>query len=190
MIRVDKIQIMCIIKPEQYNGRDAKTTNLRKVVQRWIKLVMDKQDQKSPETPENIAETLLQGSRKIDRMRKDINDLVSMLRGLLKFVISGPSRKIRIDILVPELGLGTQWEIRGEFSPMNYGWERRIDFTFWAMNSTMWSSSTDEDSVKTKDIVLVYQALSALVNGLVKEFPELYTELAPFVSASKVQLLD
>lgn len=140
------------------------------------------------------AEDILRGLRNIDRMKKDIHDLVSVLRELLRITVKGPPSRIDIEINVDNLGADIKWKISGDLfeeSDDRLTQEPIFESSFecWISNSLRYSSKIPYHS-KDDQYELVHRSLSALVNGLTKKFPKLRDKLDLFINASRIKFSD
>lgn len=121
----------------------------------------------------NIAEALDVGLENIGKMRKGIDRLIPMLQGMLRKIRPVPKCPITVftDTDFPNVEWryttsGHEFIMYGDAEGNTFFDSRWIDYT---------------------EVEAIYRSLPVLVNGLLKEFPELKTEYAPFISASMVQ---
>lgn len=131
-----------------------------------------------------IAITLLRGSHNIDLMRKQIDELIRMLVGLIDFKVA----KIRFD------DAGGYWimdspEERREKQPM-------VCFTYWRrdsynVHSPVYSSnSLDSFRLPMEAVEPVFTNLSRLVLAVVRAFPAIKDDYRwrALINASKVKI--
>jgi hypothetical protein len=129
----------------------------------------------------NIAEQLLRGSQNIDRMRKEVECVVSMILG---FLVPGEENfcaTFDFD--------GGKWEIEISYSynismPIARCWLRKpFESTLAYINKSrelpMFKVGFNHEMVQE-----VHQNLPVFVLGMMKEFPELERQLKPFLDAA------
>ena len=124
----------------------------------------------------NAATLLLIGSQNIDKMERDINNLTSMMRGMVKNHVSLTQHRGKT--LNLSSGNGS-WEII-------IGWDE-THFVCHIDSGVIYSSiyGTQYLHGHTSQIQDVYESLPTLVNGLVGLFPELEHYLKPFLRAAE-----
>lgn len=138
-------------------------------------------------------ETLLRGSHNLDRMRKEVEELISMLIGLALRSNSGPTTEITITFTDEQI----EWEITGKIyltSPEdsclevkcwllnkigNTGSTRRT--ASYSTRSNSWGGCPRENIQKT------HEGLPVFVKGMLETFSCLQEYLQPFLVAAEKQ---
>jgi len=125
----------------------------------------------------DIHRQLIDGSAYIDRMAKETDQLVKMIRGLV--VRSIPVQGIQVSFE----SSSCVWDI------VSYMECRDLRIECWLVESygrTSGYSSTGQYGGYRKTAQRVYESLPQFVEGMLKTFPELAEDLRPFIDASKV----
>ena len=135
---------------------------------------------------EDIAAKLLRGSQNLDRMKKEIDQLVKMVLGFVKKSASGPSRSIRFGREYDTF----KWEISGEvghgMNPSLNHLGTRCLLRFqggWTMG---WDTQNPHLDPASHKVQAVYEALPKLIEVVIAEFPEIQETWAHLIEASEV----
>lgn len=136
---------------------------------------------------------LLQGSHNLDRMKKEVEELISMLIGLAPISNSGPTTEITTTFADEQI----EWVITGKIYLMSPR-ESHLSVECWLLykigntgstgrtasyttKNNWWGACPRENIQRTHDGLLVF------VKGMIETFPDLQEYLKPFLTAAEKQ---
>lgn len=128
--------------------------------------------------PDNIVERLLRGSTNIDKMRREIKQVFQILTGLLD------EEKLVSEQILQFPAFRGRWEIcrrKGIVRP-DY-----LHFILFTTNARTYDRLVC-DNFRTPtlaDTQMAYGSLTALVEGLVRQYPQLQLTLSPLLKAAE-----
>lgn len=135
----------------------------------------------------NIVEQLLRGSAEIDRMKKEIGQIIQMLVGYLnQFDLVRPAKEKGFDAnleLYFEKGV-TRWIVARNASrdTVIIDLEIRPWDGIRKVYCNQWHQSTMPSSL---DILGIHESLPILVEGLAKRYPQLQEAWKPLLQAAE-----
>lgn len=137
------------------------------------------------------VEAIIAGSRKIDEMRKRINETIKLVKGLAHSKYN--SGEFCNMACFGKLTFSNEiflWRILYDrthslkYCPQGYyvfgGHPQDTVALLYADN--------DPGILRYKDVQFVYENLYVFVDGMIKTFPEIAEKLQPFLKASKIEL--
>lgn len=139
----------------------------------------------------NEAQQLIDGSRNIDQMRKDIDQTMSMIFGLIGLenlkaeLIKRQFNRIKLTSIFSSYSWHINYFVVGDeimIDCLQYGIGGSAVATFSSYNKNGITEKMIHDLHKT------YKALPVFVKGMKRVFPELKSKLRPFKNAGKVKL--
>lgn len=135
----------------------------------------------------NIAERLMQGSRNIDQMRKDIDQVVGIILGMINVKDHCCESKEREFSFKSSFRKG-YWYISLTLGEVIVIYKPDAGSP---TSTTVFSSiklKFEKTGVQTKDVQAVYEALPIFVEGMVKKFPKHTWKIEPLLKAGKMKL--
>ena len=135
----------------------------------------------------NIAQKLIKGSAKIDRMRSEVEQLVRIMIGYLsKMEANLPERRNERDRERPLIRFQHEYEawVVGRISKTSRPFIA-LDFFLPDGIRTIYDSEWSNTSISVKFVKRTYAALPRLVESLAEEFPELQKAWAPLLDAAE-----
>ena len=133
--------------------------------------------------PQDTTNRLVRGSHAIDRMKKEVQETVSILIGYVA-QFAGSERPVSEEKVFESASC--RWLI-GYHRPSR---PHQIRIVCWVKKKPgdifAFSSYEDDVILKTIYVQRVYENLDVLVGGLVETFPQLEALMQPLVSASYV----
>lgn len=138
---------------------------------------------------ENLFQTLLRGSRNVDRMRKEINETVTMMLGFLTY--DGYLSSLYKTQNVFE----TKTFETKIFEEVDISWVlifRRtsrcyhININLYFSSTSIYYSASDRTfkEIPLEDVISVYETLPGFVEKMIAEFPGLSIKVRPLIEAS------
>jgi hypothetical protein len=138
----------------------------------------------------NIAQKLLKGSAEIDRMRLEIDQLISLLIGYLTRVNPLlPGRTDPLDRSGVRFNHGIETWIVGTTSNTNNVPFIELEVSPWSGVRTVyyseWKGVKKVTTIESSHVKGVYNALPRLVEGLLKKYPQLAEAWSPLIKAAE-----
>lgn len=134
----------------------------------------------------NIAQQMVQGSRNIDQMRKDIDQVISMLDGMVGFkdyFCNNPEYELTIHGFTK--GYWHIYIVTGEIMIVYKPTSGSILIIIVSESA---KNKIQKNGIEAKHVQEVYEALPILVKGLIKKFPKREGVIRPFLNAGKVKM--
>lgn len=125
-----------------------------------------------------VVEELLQGSENINRMRREIDQVVRMVWGLA-YDARGGTQRTAYDSTFPcdSTDYVMHWRIMGS------------KVSLWKIGSVsiqLYCAVEGAEKINVEFVQVVHENLTFFVRGMVELFPGLQQKMEPFIKASKV----
>lgn len=138
-----------------------------------------------------VAHRLIAGSTAIDRMKKEVEQVIRMVMGLLNagdLFRKGVSSTGEFYVEFRDYACERcEWRVSVNRYPSVYCVECWIPFQRGALSLKLaYSSTPNAIPFRTENAQRVHEALSVFVQGMIEHFPELSERLQPFLDAADV----
>ncbi len=130
-----------------------------------------------------VVMMLLNGSKYIDRMRIEINEVVRMVLGFALQPGSCPALTSFDEIFESD---SCYWRLQGSTAKNGGGFFVAECFVKEQGEKLLLYSSTNRnDEIRLERVQFIYEALPIFVDGMIRKFPDLSKQLQPLYRASK-----